>query len=48
MEELFHRTRLAREVVLLVWALLRVANEVAEIVSKAVNYPDVCKLRTHI
>ena len=48
MDTKIQRTRLVREILLLVWALLRVANEVAELVNKAVNYQHASELQVHL
>lgn len=48
MEKFLHRTRLARELLLLVCALLKVVNELVEIVSKAVNYPHARQLQEQV
>lgn len=48
METKIQRTRLAREIILLVCALLKVANELFEIVSKAVNYRHAPQLRIYV
>lgn len=48
MEKLLQRTRLAREISLLVWLLLRIANEMIDVVSKTVNYTHVRQLPKYI
>jgi hypothetical protein len=48
MEKYLHWTRLVHSILLLVWLLVRIANEAAELMNKTVNYQNVRQLQKHI